>query len=292
MAIQLPDDVQFDTARLIGNFVNGSPEWHEHRKGAVGGSQVGAIIGCSPYESQVTAFYKATGQIPDSIEPNMSMKIGTMLETPILNLFENEHPELEVFTTGTYEHVEHTWAHANPDGLFRDADGNWGIVEIKFARDYWSDGLPLHYRKQVMWYMHLLGLKRAVVVALAGSSYTEIWVDYDLFEAEAMMAEVQRFRACVESATQPDWDGSASTLETVRRLHPDIDPELSVELGDLGMHLVNAYTDLKAAERHYNELQSRTLDAMGKAKSGTVDDRVVVTRQARGVNAPYLVIKK
>lgn len=291
MITELSADVVFPSAKLIGSFEPGSPEWHELRKNAVGGSQVGAILGLNPWESAVTAYYKATGEITDVVFPSMSMRLGTKLEAPILEIFAEEHPELTVFTTGTYAAVDADWQHANPDALYQDADGNWGIVEVKFSRDYWS-APPAHYVAQVRWYMRVLGIQKALIVALAGSTYQEFEIGFDQFEIDAMVQAVTRFRHHVEKRVQPDWDGSASTYETVRALNPAIDSSATEELGDLGMWLSLAKSDMEAAEIKYRELQSRTLNAMGSAKFGAVDDRVIVQRQQRGQGAPFLTWKK
>lgn len=286
---------ELGNAVLLGDFENGSPEWHELRnhKGAVGGSQVGSICGVSPWESPLARFYKATGQISDEVTPSMSMKLGTALEEPILSIFASEHPELDVYTVGTYASKDYDWAHANADGIFMEADGTMGIIEVKFSRDYWTDGLPLHYRYQVMYYLHIFGFQKAYVVALAGSTYTEIVVEYDKFEAEAMFDKVLDFHNRVLENNAPDFDGSASTYDAVRQLNPDIDQDASEELGQLGIHLFNAYADYLEAEKRYKELQSRTLDAIGSAKYGTVDDQPIVYRTSRNGGTPYLAwVKK
>jgi len=67
---------------------------------------------------------------------------------------------------------------------------------------------------------------------------------------------------------------------------------LTEELGELGIHLTLAKDELDKAEVKYRELQSRTLDALGVAKFGSVDDRVIVQRQQRGSGLPFLTWKK
>jgi putative phage-type endonuclease len=275
-------------ATLLGDFANGSPEWHELRNepGAIGGSDIAACAGLSQWTSPITLWAKKTGQIPDEITPNMSMKLGTKLEDPILELFADEHPELDIFTTGTWANTANPWARSNPDGLYKDADGNWGIVEVKFSRDYWS-GVPQAYRAQVLWYMKIFGIRQAKLVALAGSSYMEFDIEWDEFEAETLWQSALRFRQACLDFKMPDWDGSNSTLETVRALNPNIE-DGEVDLDELGVHYFNAVQDAEAANTKLTELKSRVIKAMAGKKRGLVYGDHLISLRSRAGGAPYL----
>ena len=275
-------------AVLLGDFANGSQEWHDLRNepGAVGGSDIAAITGLSAWESAITKWAKKTGQIPDEVTPNMSMKLGTKLEAPILDLFADEHPELEIYETGTWANKENPWARSNPDGLYKTADGEWGIVEVKFSRDYWS-GVPQAYRAQVLWYMRVFGIKQAKLVALAGSSYMEFDIEWDEFEAETLWDAAVRFRQACLDMKMPYWDGSNSTLETVRALSPGIS-DTEVDLDDLGMHYINSVTDFEKANTKMTELKARVIQAMDGAKRGLVYGEHLLSLRSRAGGAPYL----
>jgi putative phage-type endonuclease len=275
-------------AVLLGDFANGSQEWHDLRNepGSVGGSDIAPIAGLSNWESCITKWAKKTGQIPDEVTPNMSMKLGTILEAPILNLFANEHPELEIYETGTWANKENTWARSNPDGLYKDADGNWGIIEVKFSRDYWS-GVPQAYRAQVLWYMRIFGIKQAKLVALAGSSYMEFDIEWDEFEAQTLWDAAVRFRQACLDMKMPYWDGSNSTLETIRALSPGI-VDTEVDLDDLGMHYINAVDELEKATTKVTELKARVIQAMDGAKRGLVFGEHLLSLRSRAGGAPYL----
>jgi len=275
-------------AVLLGDFANGSEEWHDLRNepGAIGGSDIAACAGLSQWTSAITLWAKKTGQIPDEVTPNMSMKLGTILEAPILNLFADEHPELEIYETGTWANKENPWARSNPDGLYKDADGNWGIVEVKFSRDYWS-GVPQAYRAQVLWYMRIFGIKQAKLVALAGSSYMEFDIEWDEFEAQTLWDAAVRFRQACLDMKMPYWDGSNSTLETIRALSPGIS-DTEVDLDDLGMHYINAVTDLENATVKMTELKARVIQAMDGAKRGLVFGEHLLSLRSRAGGAPYL----
>jgi putative phage-type endonuclease len=283
-----PETNELFDAVLLGDFANGSQEWHDLRNepGAVGGSDIAAITGLSTWESAITKWAKKTGQIPDEVTPNMSMKLGTILESPILNLFADEHPELEIYETGTWANKENPWARSNPDGLYKDADGNWGIIEVKFSRDYWS-GVPQAYRAQVLWYMRVFGIKQAKLVALAGSSYMEFDIEWDEFEAQTLWDAAVRFRQACLDMKMPYWDGSNSTLETIRALSPGI-VDTEVDLDDLGMHYLNSVDEYEKANAKMTDLKARVINAMDGAKRGLVFGEHLLSLRSRAGGAPYL----
>jgi putative phage-type endonuclease len=275
-------------AVLLGDFANGSQEWHDLRDepGAVGGSDIAPIAGLSQWESAITKWAKKTKQIPDEIQPNMSMRLGTKLEAPILEIFTEEHPELTVYETGTWANKENPWARSNPDGLYQTEDGSWGIVEVKFSRDYWT-GVPQAYRAQVLWYMKVFGIRQAKLVALAGSSYQEYDIEWDEFEAQILWDAAIRFReACLEMK-MPYWDGSNSTLETIRALSPGI-TDTEVDLDELGMHYINSVTELDKATAKMTELKARVIQAMDGAKRGLIFGEHFLSLRSRAGGAPFL----
>jgi putative phage-type endonuclease len=275
-------------AVFLGNYESGSEEWHNLRNedAAIGGSDIGAIAGLSPWESAITKWAKKTGQISDDLEPNMSMRLGNKLETPILEIFAEEHPDYEIFTTGTWAHKEFSWQRANPDALYRKPDGTWGIIEVKFSRDYWSE-VPQHYRAQVLWYMNVFAIQEAVLVALAGSSYQEFEVEWDSFEATSLIAAAYRFRESVLKVEMPDWDGSNSTFETIRAMNPKIE-DGEEHLDELGVNYFNALNDFEQTEKRLTELKSRVLKAMAGKKRGIIYGEHAISLRARGMGNPYI----
>jgi putative phage-type endonuclease len=275
-------------AVLLGDFANGSQEWHDLRDepGAIGGSDIAPIAGLSQWESAITKWAKKTKQIPDEIQPNMSMRLGTKLEAPILEIFTEEHPELTVYETGTWANKENPWARSNPDGLYQLEDGSWGIVEVKFSRDYWT-GVPQAYRAQVLWYMKVFGIRQAKLVALAGSSYQEYDIEWDEFEAQILWDAAIRFREAVLEMKMPYWDGSNSTLETIRALSPGI-TDSEADLDELGMHYINSVTEFEKANAKMTELKARVIQAMDGAKRGLIFGEHWLSLRSRAGGAPYL----
>jgi putative phage-type endonuclease len=278
-------------ANLIGSHVSGSDAWHEQRKNAVGGSQVGAILGVNPWESAYTAWAKSSDLISSHIEPSMAMKLGTAFEAPICDIFAAENLELRVYETGTWASIIHDWAHANPDGIIEHPDGTLEILEIKFSRLPFFDGLPLHYKYQVLWYMWVTGIRKGRVVAVAGGDLVEFDVEWNDFEVESMVSSVRRWIEHVDAGIPPQWDGSKSTYETVRSMSPGIS-DSSVELGQLWELLAVAQDRFVEAEAELNKCKSATIAEMQGAKNGTYEGQTVLTLTSRAGGLPFIQFKK
>lgn len=285
----------FPQATHLGNFESDSPEWHEARKHSIGGSEIGTIMGLNPWESAYTLWAKKLELIPNSFQENWAIRLGKAFEEPILKLFGQQHPELEIYRAGSFVSKEFEFMHANPDAMARNKEtGEWIVIEVKTARYNW-DALPAHYACQVQHYMHVMGVSKAIVVAVAGMDWFEYEVEADEFVQLTQADYATMFHKSLTDGTRPEWDGSESTYQTVRQQHPQID-DTEVELGTLGLQLKNAQAMLDESQSQVNLLKSMVLDTMQYAKTGFVlkdgQKIKVATRQARRDGVPYLVIHK
>lgn len=284
--------------KFLGNHESGSAEWLALREGegVVTGTLVGQIAGLNPWESAFTAWAKATGKIPNQVKQSLAMRFGQVFEEPIKQVWSEQNPAYVIHSNvGTWAHNDFDWARANPDGLLTYPDGSEGILEIKTARVPF-DEVPPHYVAQVLWYCFVMGLKKAKLVALfSGNDLREFDIEFNEWDFSALFEAVLRWRECVLNDTKPDWDGSASTFETVKLLNPTIE-DSGADLGDLGQHLQNAQSEFDKAAELLQELKSRTLDSMGEAKFGFVDvsgeQYVVCTRSVNRNGVVSLTVKK
>jgi putative phage-type endonuclease len=284
-------------AVFIGDFEAGTEQWHALRQQGIGGSEIGTIVGLNPYESAYTLWHKKKKLIEEpNLDDNIAVFIGNSMETPILQRFESQHPELEIFVTGTWRNKDKPWMHANPDAIYRHKEtGEWGIIEIKTGRNTWPD-LPPGYKAQVMWYLNVFGFKTGRVIAIAGYEWQDYLVENDEFEAQAYIDAAIRFKAYLDKEVRPDWDGSQSTYETVRQMNPYVD-NTTVEVGDVGVGLWHAQKKSDEAVAELNAYKSAVLDHMGSAKYATTEIEgqgtfTVAYRASRVGGVPYLVVKK
>ena len=281
-------------AELIGDFASGSEEWLSLRKQGITGTDVGTLLGVNPYESAYALYHKKLGLIDDHVPDNNRMKLGRFLETPLLEMFQDNHPELTLVQVGTYRNRKRKWQIANPDALAYEGDKLY-IIEVKTSRQYW-DEIPAHYKSQVMHYADVFGADGIMFVTLEGGDYKEYTLDCDpdLMQVQRELSETF-WEENLANKIVPEWDGAESTYNTVRELSEPSE-EGSVDLGDLGVHLVNKQKELDKVTEELNELKARTLDAMQHAKYGVVEYEGVeysaAIKRRKGEGKPYLQIVK
>jgi putative phage-type endonuclease len=292
----IPENAQLGNAKYLGSWDSSDPAWHEARAGRIGGSEVGAIVGASKYESAYSLWAKKLGLIDSNIEENEFMYWGKALEPVVIDRFAKEHPELTVLRdVGTWVSLTNDKYLANPDAILESANGEYGVLEIKTARysDDWANGVPQYYVTQVQWYLSVFGFDYAYVAVLfAGSEYREYEIKADAFWQESDQQKVAQFLDCVAEERRPDWDGSEATVKAVKQQHPDIEASVSIEIGELGLHYSTALDELDEAKKKSNELQSRVLDAMGSAKTAVIYDTPAFVRSSRQGGIPYLTRKR
>jgi putative phage-type endonuclease len=275
-------------ATYLGNFEPGTPDWHKARRG-IGGSDIASVMDLNPYKSAYTLWAEKSGKAWQDIPSTMAMKMGTAFEPIIRELFHQNNWEwLRVHETGTWASKEDPRAVANVDGIIEWDDGSLGVLEIKFSRQYW-DKLPEHYNLQVQHYLWVLGLKRGVVVAVAGGDWKEFEVVRDDSLVEAMKSRLQAFYGFLDTDTAPDYDGSESTYETVRQLSEGLE-EGEIELGSLWANLLQAKSESEYWEKQFKAHKSAVLAFMDGTKYGLFQGEKVIALQARN-GRPFITFK-
>lgn len=142
------------------------------RTKSIGGSDVAAILGLSPWRTPLDVWReKALNQLDD--KSSDAMEAGLRFEDPILMHFLDQQVEM----TGKQATLERRkpvvvgHRHASPDALV-EQQGWHSLVEVKTTSsgDGWgrdgSSEIPAHYLPQVMHYLDVLELEDAFVPVL------------------------------------------------------------------------------------------------------------------------------
>lgn len=291
---------------LLGRFEPDSPEWHAARVGRLGGSDIAAVVGLSPWDSRYSLWMRKAGQLDDHRE-NPGIRWGTILEPVVRDVFLSSHPHLRPVrgtarNAGSWLHPDHAWALCNPDGIFTDGRRRC-LYEGKTAHgmDAWkwgpsgTDEVPPYYLTQVRWGMWVLGLDVChLAVLIGGQDYREYVIEPDPDDTDWLVAAGAEFIETLHAGTPPSIDDSAHTYQAVRERVPDVDRDRVAIIPDDAADALHATrAAARQAEADARHASSVVLDLMGDAHEGTTaDGRRVATRTRRktaaGYGAPYL----
>lgn len=174
-------------------------EWLRERRRGVGGSDVAAIMGLSPWRSAYEVWVeKLSGRVED-ISGRPAVMWGNILEPVVGEHYATEHPDRLVRrVNGMCRSLARPWAQASLDYEVRDPELGWGVLEIKTTGmrsvGDWDGGVPLHYQTQIAHYMAVTGRPFAdVAVLIGGQDYREFRVMRDPEDEATVCDEVDRF---------------------------------------------------------------------------------------------------
>lgn len=267
---------------VLGWFEPGSDQWHAARANGIGGSEIAAVLGLSPYESRFSLWHRKKGLI-GPVEESEEMYWGKEHEPAICRRFARNHPELDVTPAPTYCHPDRPWQIANPDRHAGD-----DLFEAKTARDAegWgeqgTDQIPVHYRAQCIQYLDVTSRRRCWVgVLIAGSEYREYVVEYDPADALRMREAAAEFMRTLAADERPDIDGHSATYQAIREI-PDgldlVDVEITTELRDRFHAAQDQYW---TAEDELTACKGELLDAIGTGQRAVCERARVATRTVR-----------
>lgn len=276
--------------------MNDRLSWLESRREGIGGSDVAAILGVSPWKSAVDVWMDKTGQTPHT-EPNEAMHWGTVLEDVVARHYAEingatvqrinqiiRHPARPWQLANLDRAVVHAGSRARMDG--ESLKGADGILECKttsaYKADEWAgDELPMHYTAQVMWYMDITGVPWAdVAVLIGGNKYQQRRVEYDSDLAMFIRERCEEFWfKNVHEFVAPEPVSVADVL----LLHPE-DAGTSIEADHDLLANIQAAQDLrdtiKAEDAALDALTNAIKLRMKDASTVTVGGKPIITWKA------------
>ena len=201
------------TAILLGTWPDGSPEWHAARQDRIGGSEVGTLMGWSPFETRAELRDRKLGLVePKATTPTMAR--GHYLEQGVADWVADQTGAVygPALSSGTFVHPDHDWALANPDKVLV---GGRELLEIKTSSEQtpdhgWgragTDQIPLHYAAQVTWYLGILGATTCHVAVLFGKpfGFRKYRVRFDRSAFNYLLEQASIFRAELDAARQKE----------------------------------------------------------------------------------------
>jgi putative phage-type endonuclease len=284
---------------LLGRFQLESPEWYAARQNRLGGSEIAAVLGLSPYESRFSLWHRKKGLVgPQEMNPEMDW--GRRLEPAVLAKYA-ETTDLTgsyIDPGGSFISVERPYQVANPDALLWPTNGRHllplKVIEVKTSPfgEGWGKGpedVPVYYRAQCLWYLDVFGAPVAdIPVLISGCDYRVYQVRYDAAEIQIMRDAAVKFLASLDANDRPDIDGHDQTYTVIKELHPEINGEKVDIDKDVAADFVEAKEELAAAEDEFFRARSTLADHMGDAHSAWCQGFKIADRRVRGDGRPYV----
>ena len=266
--------------------------WLDVRSRGIGGSDVAALMGLSPYRTPYETWAEKSGLAePEDISGRPAVMWGNILEPVVGNHYETVHPDRKVRRVNAVcRSIQRPWAQASLDYEVLDPDeGEWGVLEIKTAsermKEQWDEGVPLYYLTQVTHYMSVTGRRYAdVAVLIGGNDYREYRVYRDEDDIASVNEAVDGFWKRVESGDAPDVLGTVGESHILFRQHKggsEVIEDYGQDPDELTEYLA-AKATYEAAKEVYQLRQVKLKQLIGDDKGFESDSgRVVWSRSTR-----------
>lgn len=168
------------------------------RRHGIGGSDVAAILGLSPFKSPLDVYLEKVGEA-DSTEENERMYWGSRLESLVADEYSLRHDRKVRRRHQAVVHKKYTWMRANVDRIVINLDR---LLECKTTSernaDLWgepgTDQIPELYMAQVQHYI-IVAQHAAIDVAvlIGGQEYRDYTVEADPEIRDMLLEEENRF---------------------------------------------------------------------------------------------------
>lgn len=223
-------------------------EWLEHRKGGIGSSEVGTILGLNPFETPYQLWRRKKG-LDAPKEENFAMRAGHYLEDAV-SRFYSDATGKEIIRSSAEDFLvvddERDFLRVSPDRTFwipgrARSPRNQGILECKTTQmSVDEDDVPKHWYCQLQYQLGVAEREEGALAWLVSGrefGYKDITFDKDFYDW--MTGEVERFWTdCILGGAEPP----AVNVEDVLLRSPRHEEGRYVEADE---ELLAACSDLK-----------------------------------------------
>ncbi|MFJ3545392.1 YqaJ viral recombinase family protein [Streptomyces rubiginosohelvolus] len=245
------------TARLLLPANATEEQWHEARRGGIGGSDVAAILGLGGgrYTSPLHVYEAKHGR--STFSGNEAAEIGSEIEPFLAHMFTKRSGIRTAEAPGTLVHVDRPWMRVNVDRMTFERPGPAsGVLELKSRSEYqaaeWEDGaVPDAPAIQAHWGTAVGGWDHGFVAALVGGNkFRWVRLERDEEMIEWLVDYCGRwFQRHVVEGFPPDPDGYEATTDLLAKLW-------SVKAETIAEVNVDRASELRALRRDLKEREA------------------------------------
>ena len=258
-------------------------EWLKVRTKGIGGSDIGAICGVSPFTSARQVYFNKTGQFEEALKPSAAaqerMHFGHLLEPIVADEFARRTGKRLLNVAATLAHKDIPCMRANVDRLIVDDDGKpYGILECKTTSEYnneeWESGdILLSYVYQLNWYMHILDLTYGAFACLVGGNkfyYYEVFRNDELINNTLVPAAKNFWFNNVLALKEPELQ--ATDTDFANKVYAEVAKNSEITMaGDTENELAKTVFECK---RKIKELTATMEEAQNRLKDRLQDHEI------------------
>ena len=133
-------------------------EWLAYRRKGIGGSDVAALLGISPWRTARDLYYDKLNiaAVEDNENNWVALEMGHLLEPLVAKIFQHRTGYKIYQVKKMFQHPKYPWMLADVDYFVELPDGTTAILEIKTtnynAKDHWwlngEETVPVYYETQ------------------------------------------------------------------------------------------------------------------------------------------------
>lgn len=288
-------------------------QWLEYRRLGIGGSDVAAIFGISPFRTARDVYYDKLGiAAVEGYEGNwVAMEMGNLLEGLVAEIFRRKTGFEVSLAKKMFQHPIHRFMLADVDRLITMPDSTRAILEIKTtnynAKDlWWRDGreiVPPYYETQGRHYMAVTDIDRVFFCCLYGNTEDEVIIREirrdGVYEEEMIFLEQQFWEDHVQKKVLPPYleDGDV-IMESIRRHCGPADRGLPIvplkgQMASNLMRYLRLQEEKKDSERNTKKLEDdiQRLRAILAAEMGS-SCTAVCDRDGKHYTVTYNPVRK
>ena len=225
------------------------------RKQGIGGSDVAAIMGLSPWSTPLDVYNDKINPVLVEEELNDDLKRGIRVEKYILQEYSETTNEAIEINLPPLIDKEYPFIRGNADAK---VVGQNVLVEAKSTKapiSTWNAGIPEYYKTQVAYYAMLADADRVdIPVLFSGWTYGcfTYWRDLE-FEAQIKEAVINFWQNHIVKGIAP----APTSIEELQIAYPNIDVAKTIKADDNIRQIVSELQEASAKRKELEKLEQK-----------------------------------
>jgi len=299
--------------------IKNDEQWHKLRGQTIGGSEVGIVLGCSPYGTLNELYHVKKGNFQPSFEGNKLMQWGQAFEPVIATLISGDMYWDLQHCKDYHQHPEHPHLGATLDYYVIESEHGPGILEIKnvstFSPDWGQNRAPAHVELQVQHQFLVVNAARraagldtfkwGAIGSLHAGNPEDVRIMYRKPDPKVHKHIIEKcgaFWADVEAGEEPDLIGGHKELDHIVAMYQQAEEvpeevELEDKRGDAVLdNLIAEHEQAKYektnADRKQKEYKAKILHHLMAIDNEGVTRRMAARTDNYGVETKLITVNR